>query len=60
MQIISDMFNAGSDTVFHMMRWVVYLLARYPEVAARMQKEIDNTVERGQLVSLTQKTRYLL
>jgi len=57
MQIINDLFGAGSDTVANMLRWVVYLMAKYPDVTERLQKEIDEVVPKGQLVSLADKSR---
>lgn len=55
MQIINDLFSAGSDTVNNMIKWVVFLLARYPAIASRMQAEIDQHVAREKLVSLDDK-----
>ncbi|XP_018019415.2 cytochrome P450 2L1 [Hyalella azteca] len=54
-QIVNDLFGAGSDTVSHMLRWMAYLLARYPEYAKRMQQEIDAVVPRDRMVSLDDK-----
>ncbi|KAF2349594.1 Cytochrome P450 [Trinorchestia longiramus] len=54
-QIVSDMFSAGSDTVNHMLKWVVFFLARYPDCVTRMQKEIDAVVPRDRMVSLDDK-----
>ncbi|KAA0188387.1 Cytochrome P450 CYP3214A3 [Hyalella azteca] len=54
-QIINELFFAGSDTVHSMMKWVAYLLARYPEYATRMQQQIDAVVPRDRMVSLDDK-----
>ncbi|XP_018006951.2 cytochrome P450 2L1-like [Hyalella azteca] len=54
-QIVNDLFGAGSDTVSHMLRWMAYLLARYPEYATRMQQQIDAVVPRDRMVSLDDK-----
>ncbi|XP_018009634.1 cytochrome P450 2L1 [Hyalella azteca] len=54
-QIVNDLFGAGSDTVHSMMKWVAYLLARYPEYATRMQQQIDAVVPRDRMVSLDDK-----
>ncbi|KAA0190605.1 Cytochrome P450 CYP3214A12 [Hyalella azteca] len=54
-QIVNDLFFAGSDTVNNMMKWMAYLLARYPEYATRMQQQIDAVVPRDRMVSLDDK-----
>ncbi|XP_047739964.1 cytochrome P450 2L1 isoform X5 [Hyalella azteca] len=54
-QIVNDLFGAGSDTVYNMLKWVTYLLARYPEYATRMQQQIDAVVPRDRMVSLDYK-----
>ncbi|XP_018026595.1 cytochrome P450 2L1 isoform X1 [Hyalella azteca] len=54
-QIINDLFQAGSDTVNYQLKWVAYLLARYPEYATRMQQQIDAVVPRDRMVSLDDK-----
>ncbi|KAA0201725.1 Cytochrome P450 CYP3214A, partial [Hyalella azteca] len=54
-QIVNDMFQTGSDTINNILRWVVYLLARYPEAAKRMQDQIDSVVPRDTMVSLSDK-----
>ena len=55
-QIISDLFAAGSDTVTNMLRWVVFYMAKYPEMARRAQKDIDEVVG-DQMVSILDKSR---
>lgn len=57
MATVADLFFAGSDTVNYMLKWVIFLFAKYPEVAQKLQNEIDSVVPRGQLVSLTDKPR---
>ncbi|XP_047736556.1 cytochrome P450 2L1-like [Hyalella azteca] len=46
------MIGAGSDTVhsMRMLKWVAYLLARYPEYATRMQQQIDAVVPRDRML----------
>jgi len=56
-QIVNDLFGAGSDTVHNMLRWVVYLMAKYPEVTEKLQRQIDEVVPKEQLVSLADKPR---
>lgn len=55
MQIINDLFAAGSDSGNFMLRWISVILARFPDVAARLQEEIDNVVGRDRIVSLHDK-----
>jgi len=55
LQIVSDLFGAGSDTVYNQLRWTVFLLAKYPDIAKQLQREIDEHVPRNQLVSLDDK-----
>ncbi|XP_018025045.1 cytochrome P450 2C15 [Hyalella azteca] len=52
------MFQAGSDTINNVLKWVVHLLARYPDVAKRMQDQIDSVVPRDAMVSLNDKPSY--
>ncbi|XP_037799520.1 cytochrome P450 2L1-like isoform X1 [Penaeus monodon] len=52
---LSDLFNAGSETTSSTIRWAIYFLAKYPEVQARVQKEIDSVVPRDVLPSIQQK-----
>ncbi|KAA0200340.1 Cytochrome P450 CYP3214A10, partial [Hyalella azteca] len=54
-QIVNDLFGAGSDTVNNQLKWMAYLLARYPEYATRMQQQIDAVVPRDRMVSLNDK-----
>ena len=55
-QIIADLFGAGSDTVTNMLRWVVFFMAKYPDVVKRAQKEIDELVG-DEMVSILDKTK---
>ena len=57
MAIVNDLFGAGSDTVYHQLKWTVFLLAKYPDIAKQVQQEIDEHVPRGQLVSLDDKPK---
>ncbi|XP_076062948.1 cytochrome P450 2L1-like isoform X4 [Oratosquilla oratoria] len=41
---IWDLFGAGSETVSNTLRWLIFYMARYPEVQKRMQQEIDEVV----------------
>ncbi|KAK3866624.1 hypothetical protein Pcinc_027854 [Petrolisthes cinctipes] len=52
--MILDMFFAGIDTTSHTVAFAMYLLARNPEVQARLQEEIDSVLvdnRRGELTA---------
>uniref|UniRef100_A0A2P2I2W4 Cytochrome P450 2L1-like n=1 Tax=Hirondellea gigas TaxID=1518452 RepID=A0A2P2I2W4_9CRUS len=55
LQIVNDLFDAGSDTINTTIKWVVYVLARYPQVTKKIQHEIDEVVPRDRMVSLQDK-----
>jgi len=60
MNNVNDLFSAGSDTIFQMLQWTVYLMAKYPDIVKKMQDEIDEVVPRGRLVSLDDKPKLAL
>ncbi|XP_074652950.1 steroid 17-alpha-hydroxylase/17,20 lyase-like [Tubulanus polymorphus] len=43
-QIISDMFGAGVDTSTHTLYWIMYFMAKHPEVQTRIQDELDEYI----------------
>ncbi|KAF2350596.1 Cytochrome P450 [Trinorchestia longiramus] len=52
-QLLFDLFNTGSDTVSNMLHWIVYYMAKYPDMALRCQEQIDSVVDSKEvLVSL--------
>jgi len=55
-QNVNDLFGAGSDTIYSMLKWTVYLMARHPALVERMQRQIDELTPQGQLVSLANKS----
>jgi len=55
-QNVNDLFGAGSDTIFSMMKWTVFLMAKHPELVARMREQIDSVTPKGELVSLSNKS----
>jgi len=55
-QIVNDLFGAGSDTIFNMMRWTIYLMAKYPEMVVEMRAQIDSVTPKGDVVSLARKS----
>ena len=46
---IRDLVQAGSDTTKNTLLWFVVMLANFPEVQERLQKEIDDVVPRERL-----------
>ena len=59
-QIVSDLFAAGSDTVTNMIRWVVFLMIKYPDTMKKCQEEIDREVASDKLVSLIDRPKYAI
>jgi len=55
MQTVNDLFQAGSDTIYHQLKWTVYLMAKYPDLITRIQNQIDEHVPKGQLISLAER-----
>ena len=50
--VIADLFSAGSETTASTVRWILFYLAKYPEVQKKIQKEIDSAVPRDRLPSM--------
>lgn len=56
---MGDAFDAGSDTVNYSLRWIIHLLARFPDAAREMQAQIDEAIPKHQMVSSQDKQRFL-
>ena len=41
---LSDLFSAGSDTTQFTLRWILLLMANYPEMQTKMRKEIEEQI----------------
>jgi len=54
-QIVGDSFDAGADTVQYSLRWIIHLLARYPEQTREMQRQIDDVIPRGNPIVFSDK-----
>ncbi|XP_002730828.1 steroid 17-alpha-hydroxylase/17,20 lyase-like [Saccoglossus kowalevskii] len=48
-QTVSDMFGAGIDTTTHTMDWSIIFLTRYPDVQAKVAREIHDVIGRDRL-----------
>ena len=57
-QIVTDLFTAGTDTVTNMLRWVIFFMAKYPEITRRCQEEIDKEVPLPAKVTYQDKPRW--
>ena len=55
MHTLMDVFLAGSETTSTTLTWAVLYMARYPEVQAKVQEELDMVVGSGRLPSLQDK-----
>ncbi|XP_047486687.1 cytochrome P450 2L1-like [Penaeus chinensis] len=53
---MADLFTAGSETTASTIRWAIYYLAKYPEIQAKVHKEIDSVVDRDVLPSIQQRS----
>ncbi|KAB7503278.1 Abscisic acid 8'-hydroxylase 2, partial [Armadillidium nasatum] len=54
---IADLLGAGLDTTSISITWAIFYLASFPEVQKRLQKEIDEEIPKGTLISLEHKSR---
>lgn len=55
--LIFDLFFAGTDTTTNTAKWMFLYMASYPEVQKKVQKEIDEVLPKGTLVSMDDKPR---
>lgn len=55
---IADLLAGGLDTTSLTITWAIFYLATFQEVQRKLQKEIDEVVPRGTLVTLEHKQRY--
>lgn len=49
---LMDLFLAGLDTTSTTLRWAILYFVTYPEVQARLQRELDDVLERDRFPSL--------
>lgn len=57
LQLLSDLFIAGSDTTSGSLSLAFLYMVLYPEVQVKVQKELDDVVGRERLPSLNDKTK---
>ncbi|XP_070556170.1 cytochrome P450 1A1-like [Ptychodera flava] len=56
-QIVADIFGAGIDTTTQTMIWCLAYLINYPDVQAKVHKEIDDVIGKDRLPLLSDKTK---
>ena len=56
---IMDLFSNGSESTASTIRWILFYMAKYPEVQAKVQGEIDSVVPRDRLPSMAEHDRYI-
>ncbi|XP_051935314.1 cytochrome P450 1B1 [Hippocampus zosterae] len=49
---VADIFGASQDTLSTMLQWIILILVKYPEMQARLRKEVDMVVDRSRLPSI--------
>ncbi|XP_056282247.1 cytochrome P450 1B1-like [Pseudoliparis swirei] len=49
---VTDLIGAGQDTISTAMQWIVLLLAKYPDMQAKLQEVMDKVVGRDRLPSI--------
>ncbi|XP_074646309.1 steroid 17-alpha-hydroxylase/17,20 lyase-like [Tubulanus polymorphus] len=43
-QIVNDGFGAGTSTSSQTLYWMIFFMAKYPEIQTRVQSELDDTI----------------
>ncbi|KAF2368468.1 Cytochrome P450 [Trinorchestia longiramus] len=55
--IMTDMFNAGSETTSTTIRWMILYMATHPEIQEKVQKCLDEVVPRSRLPGLADRNQ---
>ncbi|XP_033748007.1 cytochrome P450 2U1-like [Pecten maximus] len=56
-QVIIDLFNAGTDTTSNTLEWAALYMISFPDVQGKCQQEIDEVVGQGRQVRLSDRQR---
>ncbi len=54
-QIIGDLFGAGTETTSTTLKWSLVYMIRHPNIQAKVRNEIHNTIGHHRLPSMTDK-----
>lgn len=52
MQVISDLFSAGNETVKTTLLWTILFMLHHPEVMAKVKEELDTQIGRDRLPTI--------
>jgi cytochrome P450 len=55
---MSDLFTAGSDTTTNTLGWAFLYLLNYPDVQAKIRKELDRVIGSDRLPTLNDRKKY--
>ncbi|XP_074641086.1 cytochrome P450 2U1-like [Tubulanus polymorphus] len=56
-QVVRDLFVAGSKTTAILLRWALFMMATYQDVQARVHEEIDNRFGQESTITLADRTK---
>ncbi len=56
--VMSDLFTAGSDTTTNTLGWAFLYLLNYPDVQAKIRKELDRVIGSDRLPTLNDRKKY--
>ncbi|XP_019638020.1 PREDICTED: cytochrome P450 1A1-like [Branchiostoma belcheri] len=57
LECVIDIFGAGQDTSAQLLHWCFLYMLVFPDVQARVQRELDGVVGRGRLPTLADESR---
>lgn len=56
-QVMVDLFLAGSETTTTTLRWALLYMVKYPEIQEKVQKELDSVLGRSQIICYEDRKR---
>ncbi len=56
-QVILDLFSAGVETIRAALLWSIFFMLHYPEVKAKVQRELDSVIGDNNLPEFSDRTR---